>query len=160
VGGVERHACEAHEIPREEGQEQEERREEKAMLRGLTSFQLFVDDVAEAERWYSNLLGIEPYFRSEDHGLPAGHIGFKVGDSQGELGLTDRKLAPEGMGTGPGGTVAYWQVDDVSATFDRLISSGAKPLQPPTELSRGFMIASLVDPFGNVLGLRFDPDFQ
>jgi predicted enzyme related to lactoylglutathione lyase len=130
------------------------------MLRGLTSFQLFVDDVAAAERWYSDLLGIEPYFRSEDHGLPAGHIGFKVGDSQSELGLTDRRLAPEGMGTGPGGTVTYWQVDDVAATFDRLISSGAKPLQPPTELSRGFMIASVVDPFGNVLGLRFDPDFQ
>jgi hypothetical protein len=42
------------------------------MLRGLTSFQVFVDDVTAAERWYSDLLGIEPYFRSEDVGLPAG----------------------------------------------------------------------------------------
>jgi predicted enzyme related to lactoylglutathione lyase len=116
--------------------------------------------VAEAERWYSDLLGVEPYFRSEDHGLPAGHVGFRVGDLQSELGLTDRKLAPDGMGAGPGGTVTYWQVDDVTAAFDRLISSGAKLLQPPTELSRGFMIASVVDPFGNVLGLRFDPDFS
>jgi predicted enzyme related to lactoylglutathione lyase len=132
---------------------------EDAMLRGLTSFQLFVDDVAEAERWYSEMLGIEPYFRSEDHGLPAGHVGFRVGESQSELGLTDRKLAPDGMGAGPGGTVTYWQVDDVAAAFDRLISSGAKPLQPPTELSRGFMMASVVDPFGNVVGLRFDPEF-
>jgi predicted enzyme related to lactoylglutathione lyase len=129
------------------------------MFRGLTSFQLFVDDVAEAERWYSEMLGIEPYFRSEDHGLPAGHVGFRVGESQSELGLTDRKLAPDGMGAGPGGTVTYLQVDDVAAAFDRLISSGAKPLQPRTELSRGFMIASVVDPFGNVVGLRFDPEF-
>jgi hypothetical protein len=30
------------------------------MLRGLTSFPLFVGDVAAAERWYSDLLGIEP----------------------------------------------------------------------------------------------------
>ena len=129
------------------------------MLRALTSFQLFVDDVAEAERWYSGMLGIKPYFRSEDHGLPAGHVGFSVGESKSELGLTDRKLAPKGMGAGPGGTVTYWQVDDVTATFDQLISTGATPLQPPTELSRGFMIASVVDPFGNVVGLRFDPDY-
>jgi predicted enzyme related to lactoylglutathione lyase len=135
-------------------------KKEKAMLRGLTSLQLFVDDVAQAERWYSDLLGIEPYFRSEDVGLPAGHVGFRVGDSQSELGITDRKLTPDGMGTGPGGTVTYWQVDDVAAAFDRLLSLGAKPLQPPTELSRGFMISSVVDPFGNVLGLRFDPDFS
>jgi predicted enzyme related to lactoylglutathione lyase len=129
------------------------------MLRGLTSFQAFVDDVAAAERWYSELLGIEPYFRSEDAGLPPGHVGFRVADYQSELGVTDRKLAPDELGTGPGGTVTYWQVDDVTAAFDRLLSMGAKPLQPPTELSRGFMIASVVDPFGNVLGLRFDPNF-
>jgi predicted enzyme related to lactoylglutathione lyase len=130
------------------------------MLRGLTSVQSFVDDVVAAERWYSNLLEIEPYFRSEDVGLPAGHVGFRVGESQSELGLTDRKLAPDGLGTGPGRTVTYWQVDDVRASFDRLLSLGAKPLQPPTELSAGFMIGSVVDPFGNVLGLRFDPHFM
>jgi predicted enzyme related to lactoylglutathione lyase len=130
------------------------------MLRGLTSLQAFVDDIAEGERWYSEMLGSKPYFRSEDAGLPAGHVGFRVGDNQGELGVTDRKLAPEGLPAGPAAPVAYWHVDDVAAAFDRLISMGAKPLQPPTELSRGFVIASVVDPFGNVLGLRFDPQFS
>jgi predicted enzyme related to lactoylglutathione lyase len=130
------------------------------MLRGLTSMQVFVDDIEAGERWYTDVLGIEPYFRSEDAGLPPGHVGFRVGTLQSELGVTDRKLAPDGIGTGPGGTVTYWQVDDVPAAFDRLVSLGAKPLQPPTELSRGFVIASVVDPFGNVLGLRFDPQFS
>jgi hypothetical protein len=37
---------------------------------------------------------------------------------------------------------------------------GATPLQPPTELNRWFVIASVLDPFGNVLGLRFDPQFR
>jgi predicted enzyme related to lactoylglutathione lyase len=61
------------------------------------------------------------------------------------------------VGVGPAATITYWQVDDVSTAFDRTISLGAKALQPPTELSRGSMIASVVDPFGNILGLRFDP---
>jgi catechol 2,3-dioxygenase-like lactoylglutathione lyase family enzyme len=106
------------------------------MLRGLTSFQAFVDDVAAGERWYAELLGIEPYFRSEDVGIPAGHLGFRVGDDQSEQGVTDRKLAPAGLGTGPAGPVTYWQVDDVPAAFDRLLTLGAEPLQLPTELSR------------------------
>jgi predicted enzyme related to lactoylglutathione lyase len=130
------------------------------MLQGLTSHQAFVDDVAAAERWYTELLGFGPYFRSEEAGLPAGHVGYRVGDMGSELGLTDHKLAPEGMGTGPAATVAYWQVGDVAAAFDRLVSLGANPLQRPMELGQGFVIASVVDPFGNVLGLRFDPDFR
>lgn len=129
------------------------------MLRGLTSLQLFVDDVAAAERWYADLLGVDPYFRSEDAGLPPGARRVPRRRLPSELGVTDRKLAPDGLQTGPSGTVTYWQVDDVTAVFDRLISMGAKPLQSPTELNRGFMIASVVDPFGNVLGLRFDPHF-
>ena len=44
-----------------------------------------------------------------------------MGDSQSELGVTDRNLAPAGLGMGPGGTVAYWQVDDVAGAFDRLL---------------------------------------
>jgi catechol 2,3-dioxygenase-like lactoylglutathione lyase family enzyme len=97
-------------------------RREHDMFRGLTSFQVFVDDVSAAERWYSEVLGVEPYFRSEDAGLPPGHVGYQVGNDQSELGLTDRRLAPDGLGTGPGGTVTYWQVDDVPAAHDRLVS--------------------------------------
>ena len=89
-----------------------------------------------------------------------GTWGFRVGDSQSELGVTNRKLAPEGLPDGPAAPIAYWQVDDVAGAFDRLISLGAKPLKPPTELSRGFVIASVIDPFGNVLGLRFDLQFS
>lgn len=130
------------------------------MFRGLTSFQAFADDIGEGERWYTEVLGIEPYFRSEEAGLPAGPVGFAVGGGRSELGVTDRKLAPEGLSAGPAAPIAYWQVDDVAGAFDRLISLGAKALQPPTELGEGFVIASVIDPFGNVVGLRFDPQFS
>jgi predicted enzyme related to lactoylglutathione lyase len=48
----------------------------------------------------------------------------------------------------------------VAAAFRSIALRGAKQLQPPTELTSGFLIASVVDPFGNVLGLRLDPDFS
>ncbi len=31
------------------------------MLRGLTTVNFFADDVTAAQRWYTELLGIEPY---------------------------------------------------------------------------------------------------
>jgi catechol 2,3-dioxygenase-like lactoylglutathione lyase family enzyme len=69
------------------------------MLRGLTSLQLFVDDVPAAERWYAELLGIEPYFRSEDAGLPPGHVGFRVGDYLASSVSPTASSRP--MGSGP-----------------------------------------------------------
>jgi catechol 2,3-dioxygenase-like lactoylglutathione lyase family enzyme len=69
------------------------------MLRGLTSLQLFVDDVPAAERWYAELLGIEPYFRSEDAGLLPGHVGFRVGDYLASSVSPTASSRP--MGSGP-----------------------------------------------------------
>jgi hypothetical protein len=61
------------------------------------------------------------------------------------------ELAPE-----PGGVVVYWHVDDVAATLDRLVSLGAKQLEAPTERGPGFVTASVIDPFGNVLGIMYN----
>ena len=41
----------------------------------------------------------------------------------------------------------------MAATLDRLVSRGAKPLEPLTERGPGFVTASVLDPFGNVLGI-------
>ena len=53
-----------------------------------------------------------------------------------------------------------WHVDDVRAVLDRLLSMGAKPHQPVTERgTAGFVTASVVDPFGNTLGIRYNPHY-
>ena len=35
---------------------------DSTMLRGLTTVSFFADDMDAARKWYSELLGIEPYF--------------------------------------------------------------------------------------------------
>jgi predicted enzyme related to lactoylglutathione lyase len=52
--------------------------------------------------------------------------------------------------------VVYWHVDDVAGTLDRLLSLGAKQLEAVTERGPGFVTASVVDPFGNVLGIMYN----
>lgn len=123
------------------------------MLRGPATVNLYVDDVAAAARWYADLLGVEPYYRRDgDDGVPA-YLEFRFGDRETELGLIDRRWSPFPADAAPGGVVLHWAVDDLESAIARLVELGAQPLLPRTEHGPGFVTASFVDPFGNVLGV-------
>ena len=130
------------------------------MLRGFATISYWTDDMGAATRWYAELLGVEPYFEQPGpDGRPA-YVEFRVGDHQDELGLVDRRFQPPGAAAGPGGVVMYWHVDDVAATFERLLSMGATEYQPITPRGdQGFVTAAVVDPFGNVLGIMHNPHY-
>lgn len=121
-----------------------------AGLRGLATVNFYAVDHAEAKKWYSDFLGMEPYFN-----VP-GYSEFRIGDYQQELGIIDAAYAPEGYSTNPSGAIVHWHVDDLKATLERLISMGAKEFLPITDHSQGkgtFVTASVVDPFGNIFGI-------
>ncbi len=129
------------------------------MLRGLSTVSFFADDLVAARQWYAGLLGVEPYFeRPGPDGRPV-YLEFRLGDYRHELGLIDRRFAPPGAATGPAGAVVYWHVDDLAATLDKLLSMGAKEYEPRTERGDGFVTASVVDPFGNVLGVMYNQHY-
>jgi predicted enzyme related to lactoylglutathione lyase len=123
------------------------------MLRGLTTVSFWAADLAAAKKWYAELLGIDPYFERP------GYAEFRLGDYQHELGLIDSRYAPDSSATGPTGAVVYWHVDDVTATLEKLRSMGANEHEPPTDRGAGFITASVVDPFGNILGIMYNPHY-
>jgi predicted enzyme related to lactoylglutathione lyase len=107
------------------------------VLRGMSTINLWAEDLSAAARWYTELLGVEPYFTSEAAGRGPGYVEFRIGDYQHELGIIDRRFAPPELAAGRGGAVVYWHVDDVARTLDRLVSLGAKQLGALTERSPG-----------------------
>ena len=127
------------------------------MLRGLTTITYTADDLAAATKWYSELLGTEPYFKRREY------VEFRIGDYQHELGILDRRYRPSegsaGPRSAPAGAVVYWHVDDVAATLERLGSMGAKEFEAPRDFGEGFIGASVVDPFGNILGVMYNPHY-
>ena len=131
----------------------------KRTLRGMATVNYWADDVKAAGDWYTELLGIAPYFQRPDADNPA-YIEFRIGDDQDELGIIDRKYAPKGMQPGPGGAVLLWHVDDIEATFERLKAMGAIEYDPITKRGdSGFVTASVIDPFGNILGIMYNPHY-
>jgi predicted enzyme related to lactoylglutathione lyase len=128
------------------------------MLRGLTTVRYTADDLTAAADWYTELFGVAPYFVREVDGAPA-YIEFRIGDYQHEFGILDRRFAPDAQPGQPGPSLTYWAVDDVHTSFKRLLSMGATVHEQPIERGPGFVTASVVDPFGNVLGVMYNQHY-
>ena len=131
------------------------------MLRGFATVSYFADDLEAAKSWYAALLGVEPYYSAPGpHGHPA-YIEFRIGDYQHELGLIDARFAPSPRPAEPAGEIIFWHVDDLHATVDRLLAMGARMHEPitPRGEGTGFVTASVVDPFGNILGVMYNPHY-
>lgn len=137
--------------------------EHKAVLRGVSTVRFQASDHTAAKAWYTKFLGLEPYFNRP------GYCEFRLGDYQQELGIVDSHfMAQLGRSDGaiadgetepaPAGAVVYWHVDDLNATLERAVALGAKTYEPPRDFG-GFVASSVIDPFGNILGLMYNPHY-
>ncbi|MEV0895253.1 VOC family protein [Actinoplanes sp. NPDC049802] len=122
-------------------------------FRGMATVSYFAADWAAARDWYTQVTGMEPYF------LRDGYAEWRLGDHQAELGLIDARYRTPGTPTGPVGAVLYWHVDDLPKTLDRLVELGATVHEPPQDRGEGFVTATVLDPFGNLLGIMHNPHY-
>jgi predicted enzyme related to lactoylglutathione lyase len=130
------------------------------MFRGFATLNLYADDLAAARDWYAEVFGVDAYYAFPEAPADPAYVEFRIGDDADEIGFIDRRYAPPGSGQ-PGGAIMHWHVDDLEGTLDRLLRLGAVVYKPITEHGdgSGFVTASVVDPFGNVLGIMHNPHY-
>jgi catechol 2,3-dioxygenase-like lactoylglutathione lyase family enzyme len=115
------------------------------MFLGLRTVIYPAPDLAAAKEWWTEVLGIEPYFDEP----------FFVGFSPGgyELGLNP--------GADPAlGAVSYWGVADADAAYAHLVALGATPLEPVEEVGDGIRLGTVRDPVGSIVGVIENPIFD
>jgi predicted enzyme related to lactoylglutathione lyase len=118
------------------------------MFQGLRIVMYHVDDLEKAKEWYSRVLGYGPYFDQPFY------VGFNVGGF--ELGLH-----PGAARVSKGGsTFAYWGVKNAASEFKRLQDLGAKANTEVQDVGDGICVATVSDPWGNVLGIVENPNFR
>jgi len=117
-------------------------------LLGLRTVIFKVPDLDRAKAWYTRLTGVAPYFDEPFY------VGFNVAGY--ELGLDPDLSATT---PGAGGSTAYWGVSDLAATLDRLVADGIDVHSPPQDVGEGIRVATIRDPFGNLIGLIENPHF-
>jgi predicted enzyme related to lactoylglutathione lyase len=115
---------------------------------GLRTVIYHVPDLARAKAWYSVAFGVLPYFDEPSY------VGFNIGGF--ELGL-DPDMSGVEVGSN---VVAYWGVADAGEAYRDLVQKGAGEHSPVQEVGGGIRVATVTDPFGNVLGLIENPHFQ
>ena len=114
------------------------------MFLGLRSLIYSTPDIAAAKAWYTEILGVEPYFDE-----PA-YVGFDVGGF--ELGLF-------AFGDPAQGPKTYWGVADVDVALAHLLAAGATPEEDVAEVGAGIRMAAVRDPQGAVFGIIENPAF-
>jgi uncharacterized protein YndB with AHSA1/START domain/predicted enzyme related to lactoylglutathione lyase len=115
-------------------------------MQGLRTLNFDVTDLAGARDFYTKVLGHGPYFDEPFY------VGFDVEGY--ELGLR-----PVEAGRGQGSATAYLGTHDVDAEVARLVTLGATVREKPEDVGGGIRVATLIDPFGNALGLISNPEF-
>jgi len=118
------------------------------MFLGLRTAIYHVGDIERGKNWYSQLLGFAPYFDQPFY------VGFNVGGY--ELGLQPT----ESSGEKANGAVAYWGVENAEASVQRLTENGATIHEALQDVGEGIKVATLKDPFGNLIGIIENPNFK
>jgi len=118
-------------------------------MKGLRTVIYKVDDLRAAIQWYSSVFDSKPYFDE------LFYVGFNIGGY--ELGLL-----PEESSTGKksDNVLTYWGVDDIEAMYQRFIDHGAHEHQSPENVGGDIVVATVTDPWGNVVGLIYNPEFK
>jgi predicted enzyme related to lactoylglutathione lyase len=116
------------------------------MILGLRTAIYPVTDLSAGKKFYSAVLGVEPYFDQPFY------VGYSVGGF--ELGLI-----PDGQ-PGTSGSISYWGVADANAALKRLLELGAKPHEDVLDVGDGILVGKVLDPFGNIFAVIQNPHFD
>jgi predicted enzyme related to lactoylglutathione lyase len=120
-----------------------ERSVSASSVQGIKTVLHPVSDVEKAKAVYSALLGVAPQTDSSYY------VGFEVAGQH--VGLLPGG-GPQGL-TSP---VAYWHVDDIEAKLADVTAAGATVKDAANDVGGGRVVASVIDPDGNILGLIQD----
>ena len=116
---------------------------------GLRTTIYKVPDLDAAKRWFAEAFKTEPYFDEPFY------VGFNIGGYELGLQPDDTPAA-----TKVESVVSYWGVEDVQTDYERLLSLGATENEKPYAVGGDLITATVKDPFGNVIGLIYNPYFN
>ena len=119
------------------------------MVKGLGTVIYHVTDLDQAKTWYASVFQQNPYFDQPFY------VGFDIAGY--ELGLDPNQSIAK---AGRGGTVAYWRVADIERAVQHFVAAGARLVAPGQDVGDGIKVATVADPFDNLVGLIENPHFK
>jgi lactoylglutathione lyase len=116
---------------------------------GLRTTIYRVSDINAAKNWYTKVFETEPYFDEPFY------VGFNIAGY--ELGLQPEQ---EPITTKAESVLTYWGVANVESNYSRMISLGAFTHEAPANVGGEIIVAGVKDPWGNIIGIIYNPEFK
>jgi lactoylglutathione lyase len=116
---------------------------------GLRTTIYKVGDINKAKEWY------EKAFATQPSNIENYYVGFNIGGF--ELGLQPES---EPTPVKAESVISYWGVDNIQESYDSLIELGATENEAPCSVGSDIITATVKDPFGNIIGLIYNPHFK
>ena len=60
----------------------------------------------------------------------------------------------------PESVLTYWGVEEIERIYAHFIASGATEYEKPHSVGGPLMVATVKDPWGNIIGLIYNPSFE
>lgn len=117
---------------------------------GLRTTIYHVADLKAAKEWYSKAFQTEAYFDESFY------VGFNIGGY--ELGLLPEETPVSQIKTV--NVVSYWGVEDIESAFQHFIDTGSIAHEAPHSVGDPLKVATVKDPWQNIIGLIYNPVFQ
>lgn len=116
---------------------------------GLRTAIYKVSDIDAAKNWFAQVFKTEPYFDEPFY------VGFEIDGY--ELGLQPEVVPTMDKAES---VITYWGVNDINKEYERIKDLGAKEHENPKDVGGGIIVATLKDPWGNIIGLIYNPHFK
>lgn len=116
---------------------------------GLRTAIYKVSDIQKATTWYTKVFSTSPYFNEPFY------VGFNIGGY--ELGLQPEETPVTVKNES---VLVYWGVNNVNEEYQRLLSLGATNHEEPQNVGGEIVVATVKDPWGNILGIIYNPEFK
>lgn len=117
------------------------------IMLGLRTCIYRVSDIEKATEWYAKAFDTQPYFREPYY------VGFNIGGY--ELGLQPEEKSTKGTNV-----ESYWGVKQIQEVYNLLLELGATSRAEPTKVGGELLVASVLDPWDNLIGLIYNPYFN
>lgn len=115
---------------------------------GLRTTIYKVPDLKEAKKWYTNAFQTTPYFDEPFY------VGFNIAGF--ELGLQPSEQKSTATAEN---VLSYWGVENIQEEYERLLQLGATSHEAPSNVGGSIEVATVKDPWGNIIGLIYNPEF-
>ena len=121
----------------------------KTSILGLRTVIYKVSDLNASKAWYAKIFQTDPYFDEPFY------VGFSIGGY--ELGLQPENVSVTEKSES---VLTYWGVSNIHFEYERMLALGAFEHEKPMNVGGEIIVASVKDPWGNIIGLIYNPEFR